>query len=148
MANGEEHLRILHMVADGRITVEEGARLLETLPMQEAPGPPSLLTPPRWLQRATDLGSGRDRVNIDIPVGLVDVGLKMGARFIAANAGIDPEELTKAVHRRGRLFEVENPAEGGRVEIFLECATGRRQLPACPSCYPAKETPCAPLLSV
>lgn|GEM_PF-4189935 len=50
MASSEERLRILPMVADGRITVEEGARLLEALRMHEAPGPPSPPAPLRWLR--------------------------------------------------------------------------------------------------
>lgn len=123
MAGSEERLRILQMVADGRITAEEGARLLEALRATEPATPPPPPAPPRWLRvRVTDLSSGRDRVNINIPVGLVDVGLKMGARFVDESAGIDPTELTRAIQsgRRGKLLEVENPAEGERVEIFLE----------------------------
>lgn len=122
MATSEERLRILRMVADGRITVEEGARLLEAL-TPEAPETPLPPSPPRWLRvRVTELGSGRDRVNINIPIGLVEVGLRMGARFLDENAGVDPAALTQAIQsgRRGKLFEVENPAEGERVEIFLE----------------------------
>lgn len=121
MAGSEERLRILQMVADGRITAEEGARLLEALRAGEPAAPPP--APARWLRvRVTDLSSGRDRVNINIPVGLVDVGLKMGARFVDESAGIDLAELTRAIQsgRRGKLLEVENPAEGERVEIFLE----------------------------
>jgi hypothetical protein len=123
MASSEERLRILQMVADGRITVEEGARLLEALRAGEAPEQAPPPPPPRWLRvRVTDLSSGRDRVNINIPVGLVDVGLKMGARFVDESAGIDLGELTKAIQsgRRGKLLDVENPVEGERVEIFLE----------------------------
>lgn len=123
MAGSEERLRILQMVADGRITAEEGARLLEALRATEPATPPPPPAPPRWLRvRVTDLSSGRDRVNINIPVGLVDVGLKMGARFVDESAGIDPTELTRAIQsgRRGKLLEVENPTEGERVEIFLE----------------------------
>lgn len=123
MAGSEERLRILQMVADGRITAEEGARLLEALRATEPATPPPPPAPPRWLRvRVTDLSSGRDRVNINIPVGLVDVGLKMGARFVDESAGIDLAELTRAIQsgRRGKLLEVENPAEGERVEIFLE----------------------------
>lgn len=46
----------------------------------------------------------------------------MDARFRDESTGIDPDELSKAVQsgRRGKLLEVEHPAEGERVEIFPE----------------------------
>ena len=88
MTTAEERLRILKMVEQGQISAEDGSRLLEALSAGEQRRAPT--TPPgvgaeaagRWLHvRVTDTRTGRNKVNVTIPMGLVDVGLKMGARF-------------------------------------------------------------------
>lgn len=127
MPTSEERMRILQLVSEGKISAEDGVRLLEALrgsepssPSQKSPAPAG---PPRWFRvRVTDMNSGRDKVNINIPMGLVNVGLKMGARFVDDQQGIDFEQLASAVQsgQTGKLIEVENIEEGERVEIYVE----------------------------
>ncbi len=82
MTAPEERMKILKMVEDGKISAEEGARLLAALTKGErkraaAEGPAE----GRWLRvRVTDLASGKASVNLNLPAGLVNVGLRMGAR--------------------------------------------------------------------
>lgn len=127
MPTTEERMRILQLVSEGKITAEEGVRLLEALRSGETGAqppknsPPS--APPRWFRvRVTDLNSGRDKVNINIPMGLVNVGLKMGARFVEDQEGIDFQQLAAAVQsgHTGKLVEVEDLEQGERVEIYVE----------------------------
>jgi hypothetical protein len=126
MPSSEERMRVLQMVAEGKITPEDGVRLLEALRAGEAadkrPTAPSQ-NQPRWFRvRVTDSASGRDKVNINIPIGLVNVGLKMGARFVDEREGIDFEQLTTLVQsgQMGKILEVEDTEKGERVEIFAE----------------------------
>lgn len=129
MATTDERLRILKMIEQGQITAEDGARLLEALSSAEQPR----LMPPynntmssgsaRWLRvRVTDLSTGKHKVNVNIPMGLVNVGLKMGARFAPEMEGVDIDQLTQLIRSgaTGKLIEVEDAADGERVEIFVE----------------------------
>lgn len=129
MATTDERLRILKMIEQGQISAEDGARLLEALSFGEQPR----LTPPfnatassgsaRWLRvRVTDMATGKHKVNVNIPVGLVNVGLKMGARFAPEMEGVDIDQLTQLIRSgaTGKLIEVEDSADGERVEIFIE----------------------------
>ena len=84
-------MQILKMIQEGKISADEGAKLLEVLNAgtKSDKRPPSPPLPPgapgsdaRWFRvRVTDLRSGKNKVNVNIPMGLVNVGLKMGARL-------------------------------------------------------------------
>ncbi len=124
MATNEERMRILKMIADKQITAEEGARLLEAL--RAAPGEAqgrAETARARWLRiRVTDRSTGRAKLNVSIPTGLVDVGLKMGARFAPEMAGMDTSAIQQAIRDgiQGRIIEVDDEADDERVEIFME----------------------------
>lgn len=124
MVTAEERMQILKMIEEGKISPEEGAKLLSALggqktPPRSSPGAPST----RWFRvRVTDSATGRSKVNVNIPMGLVNVGVKMGARFIPEDAEVDIEELFEQIRSgaHGKILEVINDEEGERVEIFIE----------------------------
>lgn len=122
MATAEERLRILRMIAEKQITADEGARLLEALRTPEEATRNE--TPrPRWLRiRVTERTTGRQKMNVTVPIGLVDVGLKMGARFAPDVAGLDLEAIQAALHGgvQGRIMDAESDRDDERVEIFVE----------------------------
>lgn len=129
MTTPEERLRILKLVEQGQISAEDGSRLLEALSAGEQRR--AQATPPgagassagRWLHvRVSDVRSGRNKVNVTIPMGLVDVGLKMGARFAPEMDGFDLARLAEMVKSgaTGKLVEVQDPEDGELVEIFIE----------------------------
>lgn len=125
MSTSEERMRILQMVAEGKISSEDGVRLLEALRVGEnaEKRPYTLQSQPRWFRvRVTDLDTGRDKVNINIPIGLVNVGLKMGARFVGDVEGVNFDELAAAVQsgQTGKILEADDLEDGERVEIFVE----------------------------
>lgn len=124
MTTSEERMKILKMIADKQITAEEGARLLEALRTADAE-PQGRGEPPkaRWLRvRVTERATGRVKLNVTIPIGLVDVGLKMGARFAPEMAGMDVSAIEAALRDgiRGRIIEVDDEKDDERVEIFME----------------------------
>jgi len=125
MATVEERMEILKMVQGGQITAEEGAQLLEALEERTEPRlgsrPPDRTEKPRRLRvRVSDLESGRNKVNIDLPWNLVNVGMHMGARF--APEEIDLEEVMRALQSgaEGKVVDVEDAEDNERVEIFVE----------------------------
>lgn len=126
MATTEERLQILKMIENGKISAAEGADLLRALdrdsrsPVAE---PLKGASSPRWFRvRVTDTVSGRHKVNVNIPMGLVNVGIKMGARFAPEVEGVDYNEILEAIRsgQQGKILDVTDEEDGERVEIFVE----------------------------
>jgi hypothetical protein len=126
MSTADERLQILKMIEEGKISASEGAELLRALARDSGLRPPEPLmgaSSPRWFRvRVTDLATGKDKVNVNIPVGLVKVGMRMGARFAPEAEGVDLEELMEAVRggAQGKLVDVVDDGEGEHIEIFVE----------------------------
>jgi len=123
MATAEERLQILKMIEDRQINAEEGARLLAALDKADKTAPAAPSNAPRWLRvRVTDLRTGKNKVNVNIPMGLVDVGIRMGARFAPNLEEFNFEELAKAIREgvQGKIVDVEDEEDAERVEIFVE----------------------------
>jgi hypothetical protein len=124
MSTAEERMRILQMIQEGKVSAEEGARLLKALGSGGQKEPPPLPSrDPRLLRvRITDLNTGKSKVNVNIPMSLVNVGIKLGARFAPESAGVDYEEIVSAIKSgaSGKLVDVEDAESGEHVEIWVE----------------------------
>jgi hypothetical protein len=124
MSLKDERLQILKMIEDGTITADEGAKLLAAL---EEGATKSVPTVPagqaRWMRiRVTDLNTGRSKVNVNLPMGLVDAGVKIGARFAPEMQDIDLDEIIEAIRdgAQGKIVEVEDEEDNERVQIYIE----------------------------
>ena len=126
MATSEERMQILKMIEEGKISASEGAELLRALEKDNATKtnePLKGASAPRWFRvRVTDTATGKSKVNVNIPMGLVNVGMKMGARFVPEMEGVDFDELAEAIQSgaSGKVMDVIDEEEGERVEIFVE----------------------------
>lgn len=123
MATTEERMQILKMIESGQITAEEGAKLLAALNKVSEPRTGPSGNAPKWFRvRVTDLETGRQKVSVNIPVGLVNVGMKMGARFAPEVEGVDFEEVMAAIKSgtQGKVIDVIDEEDGERVEVFIE----------------------------
>ena len=129
MATTEERMKILKMIEEDKITAEEGAKLLAALAESRKTPPPSspALTGPggeaRWFRvRVTDLATGKTKVNVNIPMGLVNVGIKMGARFAPGLETEQMETIAEALKSGalGKIVDVTDEEDGEHVEIFVE----------------------------
>lgn len=121
----KERVQILKMIGEGQISAEEGARLMAAIKPSEQPtsGRVSGATRGRWLRvRVSDARTGNSKVNVNLPMGLVDVGLRLGARFAPELAGFDLDEFMAAIDEgtQGKILEVEDKEDGERVEVFIE----------------------------
>jgi len=122
MTSAEERMQILRMIEGRQITAEEGARLL--VAMETKKGQDALRSPGsgKWFRvRVTDMKTGRRKVNVNIPMGLVNIGAKIGAKF-AAPLSIDIDEILAAIKEgaEGKIVDVEDEEDGERVEVFID----------------------------
>ena len=127
MASVEERMKILKMIEEGKISAEEGAKLLAALaegrrgPLNPAaPGKPGT---PRTLRiRVTDIGSGRSKASVQIPLALVDAGMKIGAHFAPEVEGVDMSNVIDAMRSgmTGKIIDVIDDDDGEHVEIYIE----------------------------
>ncbi len=142
MATNQERMRVLRMVEEGKITSEEGVRLLAAMgadPARRGSRGARGAAPPRRSSergphsaghsvrlRVTDTASGDARLNITLPRGVVDFLLRAGRHAAPVEwvelAGIDLEELSMALSggARGRVVDYYDPDEGQRVEVIIE----------------------------
>ncbi len=124
MTAAEERIRVLRMIQEGKITAEEGSRLLEALQVGDSPAQEPLpTTGPELRQfrvRVTDLATGQEKVELRMPWSLINVGINMGARF--ARDEIKLEELAAVIQSgaEGKVLEVVDEEDRERVEIFIE----------------------------
>ena len=146
MASSEERMMILRMVEEGKITPEEGARLLAAMGEREAAAEPvgaaesagtsdsygsnqgwsgtaygspaygsdfaqvnsgSNLGGRVFHVRVTNGTTGKPKVDVNIPLSLVDFGL----RFIPPNSKVDAQKIREAIASgtRGRIHAVPGP---------------------------------------
>ena len=124
----EERARILQMVSDNKIDAQEAARLLGAL-NSASPGSESATEAApagnvRWFRvRVTNLETGRTKVNVNLPLSLVKVGLRIGAQFSSDIPELDWDELMTAIQEggaAGKLVEVEDLEDGERVEVYVD----------------------------
>ena len=125
MATNEERMKILRMIDEGKITAEEGARLLATLSesRKAATRKPALRGSSggaRWLKvRVTDTVTGKAKATVNLPLGLVDAGLNIASKY-APDVAFD--ELVEAINAgaEGKIIDVYDEEDGEHVEIFIE----------------------------
>jgi hypothetical protein len=120
----EERARILQMVSEGKITAQEGVKLLNALRGSTPDSQRSRRgSSPRWIRvRVTDLVTGRTRVNVNLPFSLVTAATKLGARFAPDTEDLDWEELIAAIKEgaSGKIVDVEDDEGSEKVEVFVE----------------------------
>lgn len=131
MATTEERMRILMMIQEGKISASEGARLIEALddlsePAKSTPpaphGVPSGKKPHYLRVLITDTDTGKGRVNVRLPVSLINSGMRMGARFAPEIEGLDMEDLNAWLNSGevGQIVDIFDEEDGEHIEVFLE----------------------------
>ncbi len=118
----EERARILQMISEGKISAEEGAKLLNAL-RGSAAAEPSPTKTGRWFRiRVIDLETDRIKVNVNLPLSLIRLATKMGARFAPDTDDFDWSELMAEIEQGtvGKLIEVEDERDRERVEIYVD----------------------------
>lgn len=123
-----EKLQILNMVKEGKISTEEGVKLLEAL---ESPTDISNNMvysggKAKWLKIRVFDPEDATKVNVTIPISLINVGVKLASKFSPEfkEAGLtenDMEEVFAAIKNgeSGKIIDVDSE-DGTKVEIVIE----------------------------
>jgi hypothetical protein len=129
MASSEERMKILKMIEEGKLSAEEGTKLLSALSASRLPTPPRVPGTPgmpggaRWLRiRVTDVRTGRSKASVQIPLALVDAGMKIGAHFAPEVEGVNMSNVMEALRSgvTGKIIDVTDEEDGEHVEIYVE----------------------------
>lgn len=130
----KERMKVLEMIANGQITAEEGSRLLDAGGV-EAPAPAEKPASAARKLENVDLSklkgrrlrvkveeSSGTRVNVNLPLSLMEVGLKIGGRFVDELQDMENEMqmLLEAIQNdvHGKIVEVDD--EDSHVEVYIE----------------------------
>jgi hypothetical protein len=119
----EERTRILQMVSEGKISPQDGVKLLNALQSSRSGAAAERGPTPRWVRvRVTDIATGRTRVNVNLPFSLVQAAAKLGARFTPQTDELDWEQLTAAIRdgATGEIIDIEDEEGGEKVQVFVE----------------------------
>jgi hypothetical protein len=124
-ASKDERDRILGLVEGGQVTAIQAAQLLDALEREgDASARPNergrdrtlriRVTNPARAQKAT--------VSVLLPLSIVRVSLRLGARLVPQLSSSGFEDLLRTVDEStiGRLLDVQDLEKGERLEIFVE----------------------------
>lgn len=126
MPTTEERMRILKMIREGKITAEEGAKLLSALGGSSAESrkpAPHPVGGARWFRvRVTDMNTGKTKTSVNIPLGLMEWGMQIGAQFAPEVGNIKLDQLQEMLNSgmEGKIVDVIDEEDGEHVEIFIE----------------------------
>lgn len=131
MMEFDERMKILSMLQEGKISVEEATALLDTLEKSyEREAAPTKLGGRsessghgRWLRvKVSDSQTGQLRVNVRLPIELVASGIRFGLKFSPEVQGLDIDELSEWIKSGtvGQIVDVLDEQDGEHVEVFVE----------------------------
>ena len=126
MVTSEERMKILKMISEDKITAEEGAQLLAALSLRsEKPKsePRRKISSQMLRVRVTDMASGKTKVNVNLPMRLVDAGLNIAAQYtpeMQNDQMMDAIKDALSENMTGKIVDVIDEEDGEHVEIFIE----------------------------
>ena len=126
MVTSEERMKILKMIDEGKISAEEGAQLLSALTQRSERPKKSggrTMTGHFLRVRVTDMNTGKTKVNVNVPMKLVDAGLNIAAQFTPEMENAQMMDAVKealAENMRGKIVDVVDEEDREHVEIFID----------------------------
>jgi len=121
----EERMQILEMVEDGKINAAEAMELLAALERNEQEIIPKKDV--KWLKVRVKTMEDQPKVTVNIPISLVDVGLKLAKTYDPKlkESGLEKlniEEILEAVKNgaEGKIVDVIDEENQTKVKVYVE----------------------------
>jgi hypothetical protein len=121
----EERMQILEMVEDGKITAAEAMELFSALERNDQEIMPK--TDAKWLKVRVYTMDDQPKVNVNIPISLVDVGLKLAKKYDpklkeSGLDNIDLDEILDAIKNgaEGKIVDVIDEEEQTKIKVYVE----------------------------
>ncbi len=121
-----EKIKILKMVEEGKITAEEGIKLLEAIETKkEEIKSIEKSRSAKWLRVKVYDPEDNVKANVNIPLALVETGLKIGRAYDKdlndSLKDVDFKEIVNSVKNgaEGKIVDVESE-KGDKVEVYVE----------------------------
>lgn len=119
----EEKMQVLKMIEEGKINSQDGLELLSAL--EEKEDLPTAKSS-KWLRIKVFDPEDNTKVNVNVPIALLDVGLKFATKVSpelknSDLSAIDFNEIVEMIKSgaEGKIVDVES-GDGERVEIIVE----------------------------
>ena len=115
MPTNEERLTILRMIEQGKISAEDGTRLIQALGGDATDVAPAAASKAQFMRiRVTDSVTGRQKVSVNVPLAIVTLGL----RFVP-DSGPPPStrERTEPSPSRVTIAEPAGASSGVRISV-------------------------------
>ena len=121
----KERMQILEMVEDGKITAAEAMELFSALERNDQEIVPK--TDAKWLKVRVYTLDDQPKVNVNIPISLVDVGLKLAKKYDpklkdSGLDNIDLDEILDAIKNgaEGKIVDVIDEEEQTKIKVYVE----------------------------
>ncbi len=123
----EERMQILKMIEEGKISAQEGLELMNAL--DQGPAEESLIPSSRakWLKVRVMTMDNRIKTKVNLPISLVDIGLKLGAAYAPQmkESGLDKIDIKAVMEAvkagaEGKIVEVEDEERQEKIEVYVE----------------------------
>lgn len=119
----EEKMEILKMIESGKVSSKDGLDLLNAL---ETKTETLSTTKAKWLKVKVFDPDDNTKVNVNVPIALVEIGLKFATKFSpeledSSLDKVDFKEIAEAIKNgaHGKIVDIESD-NGEKVEIVVE----------------------------
>jgi hypothetical protein len=124
MATTEERMRILRMIQEGKINAEEGSKLLAAL-RESHKEPRTVITTSRTGKgmlrvRVTDMVTGKAKVSVNLPLGLVDAGMSIASQYAPDVNFAQIADAIRSGQVEGKIVDVVDEEDGEHIEVFID----------------------------
>lgn len=111
----EERMQILKMIEEGKLSAAEAMDLMNALEKDAADEELAPKKPAKWLKIRVKTMEDKTKVKLNIPISLVDVGLRLGAAYVTElkEAGLDQIDMKEVIEA------VKNNRKGGLYKSFI-----------------------------
>ncbi len=138
MSNRQE---ILELLGNGKITADEAAKMLGDVPVETTSAKEIKIEveqdelkqeekreavsgkSPSWFRvRVRNLETGKNKVNVNIPIGMLKFGMKIGKKFTSELDDLNWEDVNGMMSgmHTGMLVEVQDEESNEHVQVYLE----------------------------